>query len=306
MINYEIPHNESSYEEHIIAIHLKEVISDKTAQKIINGIPVQKDGKDLINKKSIPTFLTYLADEMYKIATEQRKNQSKKDKKNWTALAKDGNYIIERALAYFDDDTIEGELYEQDGKLYKPAPSKTPDNVIRTVQATTVTRKPEPPKPQQFTLFNFLEQTKETPVEETEDLDEDEDNCEETEEVEETDQEEIKDDISDKYEINRETGEILGKKVKTEPELPPSFSTYLHYKKQYPKHIILSRLNSNSCSEIFVNFVVVPNLSKTASIKQLSALKVTSLISPEYIPNNSALCFPISKFSNISIFLITW
>ena len=34
MINYEIPHNESSYEEHIIAIHLKEVISDKTAQKI--------------------------------------------------------------------------------------------------------------------------------------------------------------------------------------------------------------------------------------------------------------------------------
>ena len=242
MINYEIPHNESSYEEHIIAIHLKEVISDKTAQKIINGIPVQKDGKDLINKKSIPTFLTYLADEMYKIATEQRKNQSKKDKKNWTTLAKDGNYIIERALAYFDDDTIEGELYEQDGKLYKPAPSKTPDNVVRTVQATTVTRKPEPPKPQQFTLFNFLEQTKETPVEETEDLDEDEDNCEETEEVEETDQEEIKDDISDKYEINRETGEILGEKVKTEPELPPSFSTYLHYKKQYPKHIILSRL----------------------------------------------------------------
>jgi len=246
MINYEIPHNEESYEEHIIAIHLKEVISDNTAKKIINGVPVQKDGKPLINKKSIKTFLTYLADEMYKIASEQRNKQTKKDKKNWTALAKDGNFIIERALAYFDDDTIHGELYDESGKLYKAAPTETPKNVVRTVQATTVTRKPEPPKPQQFTLFSFLEEQKNstsTPVEEdAEDLDEDETDTNDTDELEDNDEKITKEDPSLEYEVNMETGEILGKKVKTEPDIPPSFSTFLQFKNQYPTHIILYRV----------------------------------------------------------------
>ena len=238
MINYEIPHDTESYEEHIIAIHLKELISDSTAKKIINGVPVQKDGKTLINKKSIKTFLTYLADEMYKLATEQRHKQPKNGKKNWTALAKDGNFIIERALAYFDDDTIHGELYEENGKLYKAAPAETPKNVVRTVQATTVTRKPEPPKPQQFTLFNFLEETKkdDKPIEDSDDEDND------VEDTDECEEEITEGDPSEEFEINRETGEILGKKVKTEPELPPSYSTYLQFKRQYPNHIILTRL----------------------------------------------------------------
>ncbi len=238
MINYEIPHDTESYEEHIIAIHLKELISDSTAKKIINGVPVQKDGKTLINKKSIKTFLSYLADEMYKIASEQRNKQPKNGKKNWTALAKDGNFIIERALAYFDDDTIHGELYDENGKLYKAAPTETPKNVVRTVQATTVTRKPEPPKPQQFTLFSFLEETKkdDKPIEDNADKENDVDDTDECDEVI------TEEDPSEEYEINRETGEILGKKVKTEPELPSSFSTFLQFKNQYPNHVILSRL----------------------------------------------------------------
>lgn len=235
MINYEIPHDENSYEEHIIAIHLKKLISEHTAKKIINGIPVQKDGKTLINKKSIRTYLNYLGDELYKQASEMRKQQGKGEKKNWAALAKDSNYILEHAIAYFDNDEIIGDLYDENGKLYKPAPTETPKNVVRSVQATTVVRKPEPPKPQQFTLFNFLEETKNDTVpvdEDTDDTDEDE--------IEETIDEDT-DDMSE-YEINRETGEILGKKVKTEPELPPSFSTFLQFKNQYANHIILSRL----------------------------------------------------------------
>ncbi len=233
MINYEIPHDEESYEEHIIAIHLKEIISDNTAKKIINGVPVQKDGKPLINKKSIKSFLEYLGDEMYKQAAEQRKG-NKKGNKNWTALAKDGNYIIERALAYFDDDTIHGDLFTEDGELYKTAPTTTPKNVVRSVQATTITRKPEPPKPQQFTLFNFLEEKKNdsepSDDKDTDDLEEETDDTDATES------------FSEDFDVNKSTGEIVAKKEETEPDIPPSVSTFLQYKNQYPAHIILYRV----------------------------------------------------------------
>lgn len=233
MINYEIPHDEQSYEEHIIAIHLKEVISDNTAKKIINGVPVQMDGKTLINKKSIKTFLEYLGDEMYKQAAEQRKS-NKKGNKNWTALAKDGNYIIERALAYFDDDTIHGELFTEDGELFKNSPTTTPKNVVRSVQATTVTRKPEPPKPQQFTLFNFLEEKKNdsepSDDEDTDDLEE------------ETDDTDTTVSFSKDFDVKKSTGEIVATQEKTKPDIPQSVSTFLQYKNQYPTHIILYRV----------------------------------------------------------------
>lgn len=241
MINYEIPHNEQSYEEHIIAIHLKELISDNTAKKIINGVPVLLDGKRLINKKSIKTFLDYLGDEMYKQAVEQRKN-NKKGNKNWTALAKDGNFIIERALAYFDDDTIHGDLFTEDGELFKTTPTQTPKNVVKSVQATTVTRKPEPPKPQQFTLFSFLEEQKSdtstTDEEDTDDLEETDD-MEDTDDMDDTeDTESPTEDLT----VKKSTAENVAQNEKKEPDIPQYVATYLHYKKQYPDHIVLYRV----------------------------------------------------------------
>ena len=60
MINYEIPHDTENLEEHIIAIHLKNVIPETVAHKLMNGVHIEQDGKQLINKKSIKLFLQYL------------------------------------------------------------------------------------------------------------------------------------------------------------------------------------------------------------------------------------------------------
>ena len=65
MINFEIPHDKESLEEHIIAVHLREIIPLSVANKILNGVPAEKDGKELINKKSIKSFLQYICEKMY-------------------------------------------------------------------------------------------------------------------------------------------------------------------------------------------------------------------------------------------------
>ena len=48
MINYEIPHDIENLEEHIIAIHLKNVIPETVAHKLMNGVHIEQDGKYLM------------------------------------------------------------------------------------------------------------------------------------------------------------------------------------------------------------------------------------------------------------------
>ena len=90
MLNYEIPHNTENLEEHIIAIHLKDVIPDTVAHKLINGVRIEKDGKTIINKKSIALFLNYLCEKMYNAA----KNNKAKTQ-NVKAVAKEGTAILD-------------------------------------------------------------------------------------------------------------------------------------------------------------------------------------------------------------------
>ena len=228
MINFELPYDKECLEEQIIATHLKEIISETVAYKILNGVPVKQDGKQLINKKSIKSFMQYLCEKMYKEAQEQKV-------RGYHAVAKDGTVILEQAIQYFDDDKIIGDLYDENGTLYKKAPD-IPKNAVKSVQ-TVVTKKQEPPKPQQFTLFDMLteEKKEEKPVvEETPPQEE-----EPAPDIQAPNEEEC---LFDEEDVDRETGEILHFKTPKPKRGSPLYQKYIQVQNQYPQAVIAYRL----------------------------------------------------------------
>lgn len=128
-------------EERILA-YLQENASETLADKINNGTPFEKDGKPLINKKTLAGFTDYAYEEARKLA-----------RKNAKVMIIDDPTVYGWAIHYFEEDSIEGTLYTIDGEEYKPAPKK----VVTTKPATA---KPQPPKQQslQFSLFDKFDE----------------------------------------------------------------------------------------------------------------------------------------------------
>ena len=55
-------------EQELIKKYLEENASETLADKINNGVRIEKDGKTLINKKSLDGFMKYATDEAKKLA----------------------------------------------------------------------------------------------------------------------------------------------------------------------------------------------------------------------------------------------
>jgi len=247
MINYEIPHDIENLEEHIIAIHLKNVIPETVAHKLMNGVHIEQDGKQLINKKSIKLFLQYLCEKMYN-AAKNNKNKTQ----NVKAVAKEGTAILDEAIKYFNDDKIIGELYDESGKLYKKAP-ELPKEIAKATKTMAVAQKKEPDKPQQFTLFSLLEENNaqqplavETPCVEqptqeailfSDAPDDIEDDDEENNECVEPDEEET----PCAFDVDMETGEILSPQI-SQPQGSPLYQKYMYFQNQNPQAVIAYRL----------------------------------------------------------------
>ena len=124
--------------------YLEHNASDLLAEKINNGVKIEKDGKTFINKKTLSQFWTYASKKATEMKTGYVKNET----------------VFGWAIHYFEEAEIEGTLYNEDGTEYKPAPKP-----VQHVPAPTVPAKPTPPKPQQFTLFDMLtEEKKEEPI----------------------------------------------------------------------------------------------------------------------------------------------
>ena len=249
MINYEIPHDIENLEEHIIAIHLKNVIPETVAHKLMNGVHIEQDGKQLINKKSIKLFLQYLCEKMYN-AAKNNKNKTQ----NVKAVAKEGTAILDEAIKYFNDDKIIGELYDESGKLYKKAP-ELPKEIAKATKTMAVAQKKEPDKPQQFTLFSLLEENKvqqpiavetprvEQPKQEAilfsdspDDVKEEDD--EENNKYGEPDDEE---ETPCAFDVDMETGEILSPQI-SQPQGSPLYQKYMYFQNQNPQAVIAYRL----------------------------------------------------------------
>ena len=115
--------------------YLEQSASDMLADKINFGIEIEKDGKTLINKKTLDGFMKYATEEARKIA----------EKGSQYACVDDAT-VFGWAIHYFEEDSIIEKLYNEDGTEYqvkKPAPKKT---------KPAETKKPEPkPEPKTIT-----------------------------------------------------------------------------------------------------------------------------------------------------------
>ena len=194
-------------EQELVKAYLEENASQILADKINNGTPFEKDGKTFINKKTLDGFMQYASSEARKLASKGANSACVEDK-----------VVYGWAIHYFEEDSIEGTLFNADGTEYKPAPKPTPAQV-RKVEA----KKPEQ---RQATLFDFMEP--ETPEPEVKDENGDA-------EDEQPSQEEIDEILA---EIDEE------EKADTEPEKPvsPIWQKYQKLQKEHPERILLYRL----------------------------------------------------------------
>ncbi len=107
-------------EQEILKAYLEETASEILADKINNGVQIQKDNKTLINKKSLDSFMKYAYEEARKLVEKGANCACIEDKT-----------VFAWAIHYFEEDTIEGILLNEDGSEYKKTPT-TPPNQIET------------------------------------------------------------------------------------------------------------------------------------------------------------------------------
>lgn len=128
------------HDQELILAYLTENASDILTDKINNGTPFEKDGKQLINRKDLDGFMKFASGEAKKLA-----------EKGANSACVEDSIVYGWAIHYFEEDSIEGKLFNPDGTEYKPpAPVKT------TTPKQTAKPTP-PPKPKsQFSFFDLL------------------------------------------------------------------------------------------------------------------------------------------------------
>ena len=193
----------STKEEQKVKAYLEANASEVLAEKINNGVRIQKDGKTLINKKTLAGFLKFACDEAKKQA-----------EKGASSACIDDDTVYGCAVHYFEEDSIEGTLFNEDGTEYKKQPS---------VAAKVPAVKYSPPKPQpkpQMSMFDLLDAKPEEPA------------------AEEPDDEPTDEDYA-------EVAEVLVEEEKTKPSkraASPMYQKYLDVQGKYPQAVIAMRL----------------------------------------------------------------
>ena len=194
-------------EQELVKAYLEENASETLAEKINNGTPFEKDGKTLINKKTLDGFMKYASSEARKLASKGVNSACVEDK-----------VVYSWAIHYFEEDSIEGILFNEDGTEYKTTP-KTPPAQIRKVE-------PKKPEQRQATLFDFMEPEKSEPEANDENGDD---------EDEQPSQEEID-------EILAEIAEEEKSDAEPEKLVSPIWQKYQELQKEHSDRILLYRL----------------------------------------------------------------
>ena len=194
--------------EQKVKSYLEQNASEVLARKINEGVRIVKDGKTLLNKKTLSGFLKFACDEAKKQA-----------EKGAQSACIDDSVVYGWAVHYFEEDSIEGTLCNEDGTEYKaPMPKAAPLPI-----------KYEPPKPKpkpQMSIFDMMAADEQKqPADEPDDEPNDEDYTE----AEETMQEEQP-------------------PVQTPAHTPaqlrgsPVWQRYVKLEQDYPDHIAVMRL----------------------------------------------------------------
>ena len=133
-------------QEELILTYLQENASETLADKINSGTPFEKDGKSLINKKTLSGFMKYACDEARKLA-----------EKGASSACVDDATVYGWAIHYFEEESIEGTLYTIDGEEYKPVVAK-PKTTQKSTYTPTSSSKPKPQN-LQFSIFDRIDET---------------------------------------------------------------------------------------------------------------------------------------------------
>lgn len=151
--------------------YLQQNATDVLADKINNGVQIVKDGVTLINKKTLDGFFRYATEEARKLVAQNARCACVLDR-----------VVFGWAIHYFEEDEIEGTLYNLDGTEYKTA--------VKPVTTPKITTKPVVTKPKknegQLSIFDMTlsddepNDTDENVCDDTEDLYEVQDVCEPT------------------------------------------------------------------------------------------------------------------------------
>lgn len=191
-------------EERKVKAYLEANASKVLAEKINGDVRIQKDGKTLINKKTLAGFMKFACDEAKKQA-----------EKGASSACIDDDTVYGWAVHYFEEDSIEGTLYNEDGTEYKAPMPKV------TAKAPAV--KSVPPKPQpkpQMSMFDLLDaKSEELAAEEPDDEPTDEDDT--------------------------EAAEALAEKETAKPPertVSPMYQKYLDVQEKYPQAVVAMRL----------------------------------------------------------------
>ncbi len=145
-----------SKSDEIIKAYLEKNASEILADKINNGVFIEKDGKRLLSRKSLSSFMQYATEEAKKVAGQGAKSACIEE-----------STVFGWAIHYFEEDSIEGVLYNEDGSEYKK-PTPTPETSGKSTYTPTfapAVKKQEP----QLSLFDMItngDRADEEPVEE--------------------------------------------------------------------------------------------------------------------------------------------
>ena len=215
-------------EEKVLKEYLEQTVSEVLADKINNGVPIEKDGKKLVSHKTLAGFMKY--------ATEEARKQAAKGA---TSACLHSDIVFGWAIHYFEEDSILGTLYNEDGTEYKAAKPATkilpPPSMVATDTPTAPAPKPKP-KAGQMSMFDLFDEP-ETEVEET------------TVAGEYGEAEVVSDTYEEAPESPVENVEPVVEQVPTveakEPEKPvisPLWTRYQGYQQEHPEAVIAMRI----------------------------------------------------------------
>ena len=194
-------------EQQRIKAYLEENASDILAGKINNGVRIEKDGKILLNRKTMDGFMSYANEEAKKLAEKGAK-----------AACIDDDVVFGWAVHYFEEDSIEGTLFNEDGTEYKIQPKAAAKTPVAKTQP-----KPQP-KPQ-MSMFDLMGEDLEGKPEE-EKPEGDEDAMPSDEEIQE-----IMAEIAEEEKAEQQ-----------KPSTSPVYRKYLEVQNRYPQAVVAMRL----------------------------------------------------------------
>ena len=204
--------------ERKVKAYLEANASEILAEKINNGVRIQKDGKTLLNRKTLAGFMKFACDEAKKQA-----------EKGAHSACIDDDVVYGWAVHYFEEDSIEGTLYNEDGTEYKPPKPVTPPK-----PAATYT----PPKPQpkpQMSLFELMENNanEEKPSENAQDV------SKKTVQPDNPDRDDEEPCDDAETEEGLPLPAIPEKAKAVQMQGSPFYQRYMQVQNKYPDHIVL-------------------------------------------------------------------